>query len=387
MLQIGAELMSYSSKNLVDNTLLIDERGAYGTFPREHTPDGYDGYRFYENPLVRYFIGWEDDNFGLDLATSTFIHPHQIWTPTDGYAKVTEDLVTTPLGATQKEEENFRSFDFAGYRRTDFIKMLNGECVRSYYGGDHYCADGYEGLGVRVRGLPINEFNSQREELLLSLTGEPVVLVRRMWTGIRCDCVGIDRETPEYRCGSCFGTGFITGYNQYYNPKRSDRRIMMRFEPAVDDLLPTEPGLELDYKPNSWTLIVPTLKERDFIIRFNADGTEEYRYMIMNVTRNKILLNHYGAQKMALARIKKTSPIYQWNALPDAQNKPRTVNTSIGMVAGPEGIPPHTHKIVVTNLTPLECMDQTTSIVQDHNHPVVGDQVMPVLGHTHSILL
>jgi len=385
VLQIGAELMSYENKNAVDNTLLIGERGLYGTFPREHTPDGYDGYRFYDNPLVRFFIGWQDDNIGLDLSTSTFIYPHQIWTPSDGYAKVTQDLVTTPLGAVEVEEEGFKPFDYSGYRRTDFIKMLNGECVASYYGGDIYCDDGY-GKCVRVRGLPINEFNSQREELLLSLTGEPVVLVRRMWTGIRCDCVGIDRETPEYRCPNCYGGGFVTSYNQYYNPRRSDRRIMMRFEPAVDDLIPIESGLELDYKPNSWTLIVPTLKERDFVIRFNVDGTEEFRYMIMNVTRNKILLNHYGAQKMALARIRKTDPIYQWNALPDAQNFPENLITSIGFVPGPEGIPPHTHRWVKSERMEDDCLNQTTSISQDHNHPIRGNEVVPVLGHTHRLI-
>jgi len=390
LIQIGAELIAYQNKDLGAGTLVLDgytRRGLYGTEPRLHTTDGYDGVRTYDNPFVRIFRGFDDGNLSVVLETIKFEYPNYARTDADGYRTPT-DLVTTDLTSSEADQVDFPSFDFAGFRRTDPVALLRGDCVGSYYGGEHFCADGYGGVGNRTRGLGIDDFNNQREEVLLSLTGEPVVLIKRLWEGIQCSCVIKTRETPEHRCSVCFGTGFVTGYEQYYNPRRSDGRILVHFDPAVEDLIHMDAGLESEYKPNSWTLSTPIVKDRDFLIRFNKDGTEEFRYEILNVTRNKILLNNVGGQKFAVTRIRKTDPIYQWRAFRNTATMPSTLMTTIGSVSGPGGIPPHVHTIVVNeNTVSLVQVNQTTGEAQGHNHPIINGIVQTAVGHSHDIIL
>ena len=390
VIQIGAELIAYQNIDLPSSSLCLDgysSRGLFGTEPRLHMPDGYDGVRTYDNPLVRIFEGFEDDNNSVVLTHIKFAHPNHAHTDADGYRTQT-DKVTTDLSSSEADQIDFPGFDFAGYRRTDPVALLRGDCLGSYYGGEHFCADGYEGVGRQIRGLGIDDFNNQREEVLLSLTGEPMVLVRRLWEGITCSCVSNTRETPEHRCGRCFGTGFVTGYQQFYNSRRSDSRILVHFDPAPEDLIPMDSGLESEYKPNAWTLSTPIVKDRDFLIRFNKDDTEEFRYEILNVTRNKILLNNVGGQKFVMQRIRRTDPIYQWRAFRNTATMPQTITTSIGMVSGPGGIAPHIHNIVINeNTVSLVQINQTTDVAQGHSHDIINGEVSEVLGHTHTIVL
>lgn len=386
VVQIGAELIWYTSIDLLAGELLVavNGRGFYGTIARLHTPDGYDGYRTYDNPLVRFFSGFSDQNHAVVMEENKFNFPHFAWTNIDGYKEVFSDILTTDLSASDTAQADFPPFDFSGWRRTDPVDLLAGKCVGSYYGGEWFCADGYSGIGRRIRGLSISDINNSREETLLSTDGEPVVLIKRMWTGKRCPCFENSKESPESRCPFCFGTGFLTGYDQFYNHRRSDSRIMVRFDPAVDDLIPQDSGLESDFRPNAWTLVYPAIKDRDFLIRFNLDGTEEFRYEVLNVTRNKILLNNFGAQKMTLARIRKTDIIYQWRAIRDTSTMPMVLTTGIGMASN---IPPHVHEIHVDeHIVSLSQINETTSVVYGHNHPVVNGVVSEVLGHTHNII-
>lgn len=390
LIQIGVELIAYQNVDIPNSSLVLDgyaRRGLFGTEPRLHDPDGYDGIKTHDNPLVRIFHGFEDDNTSVILEEIKFSEPHFARTNLDGYRNQT-DKVTTDLSSSEADQIDFPGFDFSGFRRTDPVALLRGDCVGSYYGGEHNCADGYGGVGQQIRGLGIEDFNNQREEVLLSLTGEPMVLVRRLWEGITCNCVSSSRETPEHRCPTCFGTGFVTGYQQFYNQRRSDGRILVHFDPAPEDLVPMEPGLESDYKPNAWTLSTPIIKDRDFLIRFNKDGTEEFRYEVLNVTRNKILLNNVGGQRFAMHRVRKTDPIYMWRAFRNTATMPQTITTDIGMVPGPGGIPPHIHEVVINeNTLSLVQINQTTDVAQGHNHPIINGVVTEVLGHSHNLVL
>lgn len=384
IVQIGAELIYYIGKDIPNDNLIVSSRGYYGSLERLHTTDGYDGYRMYTNPFVRYFVGFEDQNQSIVSSEVRFFETSYAWTETDGYATLGEDLITTDLTSTEETQEGFPAFDHAGWRRTDPELLLAGKCVGSYYGGEYGCIDGY-GNFRRVRGLSIEEINNQRQEELLQLTGEPVVLVRRLWQGVRCPCVSSSRETPEHRCTRCYGTGFLTGYDQYFNSRRSDGRILIRFSPAVEDFAVQEPGVESDYKPNAWSLSVPIIKDRDFFIRFNKDGTEEFRYEVINVTRNKILLNNYGQQQLSLVRVRKTDPIYQWAAIRDTSTMPVSVTTSVGFAPG---IPPHVHHVVLNeNILNLGQITQTTDVANGHNHTVRNGVVLEYAGHIHTIVL
>jgi len=388
---IGSELIRYISKDIPANNLIVGERGFLGTVPRLHTVDGYDGIKYYDNPLAHFFIGFEDGNNFVNQEQSTFNDPNFARTNADGYKERLQDLLTTNLEASDADRVDFPAYDYVGWHRTNPADLFNGMCLDSYIGGENFCADGYEGVGNQIRNMSLAQQSDRREEMLLDLTGEPVVLVRRLWKGVVCSCYEINREHPEPRCPVCFGTGFVTGYDQYFNPRRSDGRIMVRFGPTKEDLKMQDVGLESELIPDCWTLVIPAVKNRDFIIRFNLDGTEEFRYEILGVTRNKLMFSDSGGQKFTAQRIRKLDPICQWRAIRDTSTIPRVITTDIGFVPGPGGIAPHTHNLVVNeNILSLVQINQTTSVNPPvgqgaHNHPIVNGVIQTVLGHSHNI--
>ena len=388
---VGTELIRYTSKDIPNNELLIAERGYLGTNVRFHQTDGYDGVAN-QDPIITFWKGFEEQNEHIILETANFFKPNHARTDADGYKSQTEDLLTTDLSASDENQSDFPSYDYVGWHRTDPIDLLRGNCIGTYYGGEQFCADGYLGVGRQLRGVPFQDQNARRQEVLLGLTGESCVLVRRLWKGIRCSCYKSTTEFPQDRCPHCFSTGFITGYQQFFNQRRSDGRILVRFNPSKDDLKFQENGLESEFIPECWTMVFPAVKDRDFIIRFNEDGTEEFRYEILDVTRNKLLEGFSGRQSFTAKRVRKTDPIYQWRAIRSTATMPTTITTTIGMVSGPGGIPPHTHNIVINeNIVSLSQINQTTSLSSDssnsHNHVVINGIVQEALGHSHTIVL
>lgn len=390
VIQVGLEFIKYSSKDVPTESLLVanptTDRGFLGTEARLHAIDGYDGYE-QQDPIIRFWKGFEEQNENIQLSASYFAYPNFPRTNADGYRNVNKDNLNTNLSSDNAAQQDFVPMDYVGWRRTDPVALLKGDCVGTYYGGEQFCADGY-GVGFQVRGVPFNEENDRRQEELLNLEGEPCVLVKRLYTGVTCSCYEFTRQNPALRCPNCFGTGFVTGYDQFFDPRRSDGRIMVRFDPTEEDIKIDDEGLESSFLPNCWTLTVPAVKSRDFLIRFNFDGTEEFRYEIISVTRNMLLNQLTGAQKFKVQRMRKTDPIYQWRAIRDTSTIPQTITTGVSLVPGPGGIPFHTHNIVISEkILTLAQVNETTSISQGHNHPIINGVVQPVLGHTHTLTL
>jgi hypothetical protein len=390
---VGSELIRYISKDVPNNNLIVGERGFLGSIARIHTVDGYDGAKTYDNALVRFYFGCEDDNGFVIQEQSAFHDPHFAHTAADGYKERVKDLLTTDLSGSDADRIDFPAYDYVGWHRTDPDILFSGKCLDTYIGGESFCADGYGGVGRQIRNISFAEQSDRREEMLLERTGETCVLVKRLWKGIICSCFESNRESPEPRCSICFGTGFVSGYEQYFNPRRSDGRILVRFSPTQDDLEMQDAGLESKLIPDCWTLAVPSVKDRDFIIRFNLDGTEEFRYEILNVTRNKLMYGESGGQKFTAQRVRKFDPINQWRVIRSTATEPTTIYTTVGMVSGPGGIAPHIHSLVINeNIVALSQINQTTSVSPvvgsgAHNHVIINGQVQEVLGHTHTIIL
>lgn len=405
---LGGELIRYTNKDLGAGNLLGTTRGFLGTEIRPHQTDGYDGYQFYPNPLVQFWKGFEEPNEVIFMETAAFAYPHFARTDLDGYQTVLVDLLTTELGGTDESfgsinvqdggtsegsQEAFPAYDYSGWHRTDLNALLRGDCLDSYFGGEQFCADGYSGVGRQLRGNPISEEAARREEILLEATGEAVVLVRRRWTGIRCSCFVATHEAPDDRCPKCLGGGIIVSYQQFINPRRSDGRILVRFGPAEDDLKQENAGLESTFNTEGWTLVVPAVKDRDFLVRYNEDGTREFRYEVLSTTRNKLFLGTSGAQKMRLQRVRKTDPLYQVRIVDSTAPIPTVLTTTIGMVSGPGGIAPHVHNIVVPPSTvSLAQINGTTSVAAGHNHLVINGTISSNsetenLGHSHTFIL
>jgi hypothetical protein len=390
VVQVGSEWIRYTSKDLGNNTLLGLTRGFLSTNQRFHQTDGYDGVSF-KDPVIRFWPGLEDDNTIVQLETVGFFNPNYAYTIGDGYA-IKSDIVTTNTSGDASDAAigDAPRYDGVGWHRTDPLRLLRGECIGTYYGGEQWCADGYSGVGRQTRGVSFEDQILRREEFLLEkFGGEPVVLVKRLYEGIRCSCVKASQEQPLHRCQNCFGTGFVTGYEQFYNPRRSDSRIMVRFDPTAEDIKLLDAGLENEFLPNCWTTAFPRLNDRDFLIRFDTENQEEYRYEILNVTRNTVFQGQSGAQKFAARRVRKTEPIYQWSAFRNTSDFPQTINTTVGLLRGLNNtIIPHTHEVVINeNVLTLSDINQTTSTVSGHSHQIINGIVQESLGHSHDIII
>lgn len=387
IIKIGGELIQYLSVDQFNKNLVLtnnNQRGYSNTHAREHRTDGYDGY-YYWSPIVTFFAITEET--GADRiyrCQSRFEYPNYQRTDADGYHQVIKDMLTADLTASDEISNELPTYDYSGYHRTDPVLLLTGACVGSYIGGEMGCIDGYGNYNI-LRGFSLQEHNNQRQEILLSVTGKPAVLIKRTRTGITCACYRPSSEYADDRCPYCYGTKFVFGFEQYFNPKRSDGRILVRPAPAEDNLKMLEAGLESEFNTEFWTLSSPTIKNRDIIVLFDIDGNEEFRYEVMSVTRNNTVTSLQGGQKMRVQRIRKTDPAYQVRLFTDTAKFPSKLNTTIGMTAN---IPPHTHEIVINeNTTSLSQINQTTSVMQAHNHPIVNGEIIAVLGHTHSIIL
>lgn len=362
-------------------------RGWAGTTPTEHLVDGYDGFDYDDPNVVSCLIGEIETNDRVYECWSRFDVDHNIYTLVDGYRQTNIDILTTDLSVSDAETANFQPFIFSGYQRTDPVMVMNGTCLGSYIGGTYGCADGYNGAGGLIRGISMDVQSEQRLEVLLTTTGEKCCLIKRDWTGITCHCFLPGQEYPQSRCTECYGTGKVIGYEQYYDNRYSDGRIWVRFSPVVDDLIPTDAGMEATMSPECWTLPVPTVKDRDILVRFDTTGENpEFRYEILNVTRNRLFLAQEGMQKFALQRIRKTDPIYQIPVFYDTSMFPSQLQTSITSL--PPAFPPHMHNIQISEkIMSVSQVNQLTDVSYGHNHPCINGVVQEVLGHSHTILL
>lgn len=349
-----------------------------------HTVSGFDGYHTW-SPIVSMFAIEEDANWDIILACqSRFEYPNFPLNILDGYHQVAKDLLSTDLSAADAANVQFPPFDFAGYHRTDPVQLFNGTCVGSYIGGEMGCIDAFGNFNI-FRGFSLQDQNTQRQDILLSLTGRIAVLIKRVHTGITCSCYLSSSEYQDDRCPFCYGTKFVFGYEQYFNPRRSDGRIEVRVGPTEENLKMYEAGLESEFPLDVWTLTVPTIKTRDVLVLFDQDGNEEFRYEVAGVTRNNTINGLDGGQHLKTFRVRKFDPIYQIRIFRDTSSFPAKLNTSLGFAVG---IPPHTHEIVINEkILSVSQINQTTALSQGHNHPIVNGQVMEVLGHTHTIIL
>jgi hypothetical protein len=396
VIKFDGELVRYTS--LSSSGFVVGSRGFAGTIAASHTA----------GQAIVVYRGREDRNTTVVLATPTFQKPNYAinWVKGDGYGddgyrdgydgcalgtvdaygnydgyyKLRQekyDSITTD-GTNNDSLGEFDRMDYCGsWRALSPASFMKGQCRNSYWGGIQVRN------GVRVKESNVMTHMLQREELLLETDGEPFVLIRRMWTGIRCFCSMQRREHASSRCPNCFGTSFVQGYVQFFNPRRQDRRILIRVDPATDDLnIVDRGGLEPMYEPSAWTIAFPQIKDRDMLVRFNTNGTEEWRYEILSVERVRAFFAQSGAQKFRMKRFPKTDTIYQFPILRNASPQPGAVSTSVNSGAG---LKAHSHQVIIPNGMNLNKFRTATLISEGHNHIIMDGVIQNVLGHTHTL--
>lgn len=337
-LKIGSEVLRYDG--LTSNAFQIRARDVYTTgLQRDFAPaTAVLFFKGIEDGNRKYFRGvpsWDSgvpaimplpDGYNGFLADG---YDGQAYNQdADGYRDVPTDIVTEDHSVFETENSDFPEFEYCGYHAQNFVKLYSGNQCGTYQGG-RTCAvipGVNNGNPVPIAGgVNIFDIATQREELILGLTAENFILLRRKTTGKKCPGLSIRSEHPHARCGICMGTTFLGGYDRYVNQRELQPAvpnpngfIAMRVSPYNNDLeLTSDRGLAQVDILETWTISIPTIKDRDIIIRYNKDAetglySEDFRYEVLNVNRNKLLLGLDGKQNVSMKKLDKTRQIYSY---------------------------------------------------------------------------
>ena len=128
-----------------------------------------------------------------------------------------------------------------------------------------------------------NEIRS-RNLWMLQNDGEPMLLLKRKYTGQICPC--IDDADGSDQCGNplhpeypCYGTGILGGYYPSLN-------IMVRRWNQTRAVPIHSVGFEVDTNPTMWTIYTPLITEGDLLIdgenrRWEVTTTHQYHWREM----------------------------------------------------------------------------------------------------------
>ena len=309
-LLIDTEVIKYSSVGANEFFVEDTQRGAFQTRIAAHIAGAevklWHGVEDGNSIIIGNTAAWTEDN-GVPRNLEAL---GQFNVDEDGYRSNKDDILTTDLRENDKETKDFSSYDFSGYHRPSIQDTFDNQCVGSYLGGE------FNGQ----RGFNFIDRNLSQLDSMLQVTGEAVVFLRRKQTGRRCKCVTLRRENPRFRCDKCFNTPFEGGFDRFFNKRaiserfvNTEGKILIRVSPFTDDVKLTQgQGLVQITEISAWSIDWPALKNRDILIRFNLDTMEEYRYEILNVTRNKLIFGEYGKQEIKMRRLDKTDVIQQY---------------------------------------------------------------------------
>lgn len=288
LLLIGREVIRYNAIDRLTNTFTIptNGRGLIGT-----TLGNY-----FIGDTIEMFLKCTDQNTVISSSTPD----HQ-----DGYGfdrqLEYEGVVVTDF--SKNDELFFQGFDYCGWHDPQPNKVLLGnDNCGSYLGGEY---NGFRGMNMYDRLL-------DNAEVQLTTVGEPVILLKRIWNGQVCSCIDLRKMSPRVKnCNECYGTHFNGGYEQYHYSRRSDRRILISIDETPEDLLYGEKeGLKQAFEPNAWTLPMPSIRDRDLLLRFDLSEKRTFIYEVLTAAREPIYGRLLGMQKLSLKRLDKTDIVY-----------------------------------------------------------------------------
>jgi hypothetical protein len=288
---VGSEIMRYSSLTSTTFIIPLSGRGLFGTIAQSLHSTGEQ---------VRMYCGSTDDN--------TIIEKNLVsWEPPNDPHRFRPDLITTDFSLEDANHAGFEAFDYCGYHRQRPDELFNDQQCNTYVGGEF---NGHRGLFLYDRELA-------NEEQLLEVTGEPVILLRRLWSGETCPCRTSRKDISRVRsCAICFGTGFKGGYIRYHNPRRIDQMVMVHFAPTDEEIaMKPQAGWDQTFTPTNWTLPIPAIKDRDLLIRFDEFGQRDWIYRVDSASRGKGMFSRYARQRLKISRIDKTDIEYTFKLI------------------------------------------------------------------------
>jgi len=346
-LLVGSEVLSYGSKQSL-TAFNISARDVFDFGQTQDHVNGtviglYKGIEDFNETIFKAVPSWDGRGTSpgpltVDVSTFDGYDGYGYLQDADGYRAVPGeggDNLTENHEDFEEENEGYNAQPFCGYRSQNFVDLYNQNTCGTYFGGqfggtgsqgETINSDGTIIPGPIGGGININEINLQREELLLGLTGEPFMLLRRKWEGRVSGSMTHRHEHPGSRYPGDYGTQFDEGFDQYRHLRQlrpgvanPNGLIMLRVEPYENDLaLMPELGLHQTDKLKVWGSAIPPLKDRDVLVRYIVDNNfniieEEFRYVIEMVNRNRILFGRDGRQQASIKKLDKTHEVYKFS--------------------------------------------------------------------------
>jgi hypothetical protein len=322
LLKIGAEIAQYNSKTATTFNLVARDVFKIGNPTNQAVGAAIEFFKGVEDGNTYFFrltTSWDGYGVGaLPLVPGDGYWGFEYLQDPDGYRNFPQDNINEDHQIQEADGEEAQPFDFCGIRSTNPVDFFN----------QNYCGGTYHGNTSRGIGGGINAFetNIQRQEIILSVTGDQFILLRRRWTGRVCRRISHRNEHPHARCSLCYGSSFEGGFDRYIHPREirpgepnPNGFIAARVSPYNDEVgLVESRGLTAEATDMSiWTLAIPTIRDRDVLIRYKFDietgrTFEEFRYEVITVQRNVLLLGKDGAQHITLKRLNKTDEIYKF---------------------------------------------------------------------------
>lgn len=159
----------------------------------------------------------------------------------------------------------------------------------------------------------------RRNKFLLVQGGERVKLFIRKSVGYGCGCYSETRGQPNSSCLSCFGTGFMGGYEGPFD-------ILIAPDDAKKSKLQSNRGQSLDHTYDTWTGPAPLISQRDFLVKLNGD-----RYVIgpvsMPTNRGNVLQQMFSISHLDETDIRYRVPLPDPSSLIAPQTRYVGTNT------------------------------------------------------------
>lgn len=152
----------------------------------------------------------------------------------------------------------------------------------------------------------------RRNAWILDQGGERVMVFLRRWMGDRCECYDYDHENPRQSCQTCYGTGYVGGYDGPYELTVSPSNVRKSRKLTPQGYVP-------DDMEEVWTGREPTLAHWDFMLKNNGE-----RYSIGPVTvptaRGARLQQHFNIRLLEEVDIRYKVPVSGQDTTPVADS-------------------------------------------------------------------
>jgi len=174
----------------------------------------------------------------------------------------------------------------------------------------------------------------RRNNWMLEQGGERIKIFIRKTSGERCFCRRDPKtlefaQQPDGRCLSCYGVGFVGGYEGPYDgivaPDDADHAVRQQ-----------QQGRNVDHTQDVWTGPSPLLTQRDFIVKQTGE-----RYSIGPVrrpsSRGNIMQQHFMMKYLDEGDIRYQVPMFDPSEMcwPETRGRPAVIQGGAWMEEGP----------------------------------------------------